>query len=208
MSMYSAWTSCLDVSVNTSTVNHWVKESINLLSIIYSRIKQKVLESDYVQADETAIKVLDRGKRSGKHQGYLWGYHAPKEKLVLMEYAEGRASEYPDVFLDDFQGVFQTDDYTGYDKLLKNKTGIIHIGCWAHARRNFTKALESDHSRASAALDMIRELYDVGARCRNNNLGPNEILAKLSPFNSFKTIRDTAFDHFPIAIIKQEIGIR
>jgi transposase len=39
--------------VNTSTVNHWVKESINLLSIIYSRIKQKVLESDYVQGDET-----------------------------------------------------------------------------------------------------------------------------------------------------------
>ncbi|MDB5024316.1 MAG: Transposase [Mucilaginibacter sp.] len=162
--------------VNTSTVNHWVKESINLLSIIYSRIKQKVLESDYVQGDETTIKVLDRGKRSGKHQGYLWGYHAPKEKLVLMEYAEGRASEYPEVFLGDFQGVFQTDAYTGYDKLLKNKTGIIHIGCWAHARRNFTKALESDHSRASAALDMIGQLYDVEARCRNNNLGPNEIL--------------------------------
>lgn len=162
--------------VNTSTVNHWVKESINLLSIIYSRIKQKVLESDYVQGDETTIKVLDRNKKSGKHQGYLWGYHAPKEKLVLMEYAEGRASEYPEVFLGDFQGVFQTDAYTGYDKLLKNKTGIIHIGCWAHARRNFTKALDSDHSRASSALDMIRELYDVEARCRNNNLGPNEIL--------------------------------
>ena len=162
--------------VNTSTVNHWVKESINLLSIIYSRIKQKVLESDYVQGDETTIKVLDRDKKSGKHQGYLWGYHAPKEKLVLMEYAEGRAAEYPDVFLGDFQGVFQTDAYTGYDKLLRSKTGIIHISCWAHARRNFTKALESDQGRASAALDMIRELYDVEAYCRKNNLGPHEIL--------------------------------
>lgn len=162
--------------VNTSTVNRWVKESINLLSIIYSRIRQKVLESDYVQGDETTIKVLDRGKKSGKHQGYLWGYHAPGEKLVLMEYAEGRASEYPEVFLGDFQGVFQTDAYTGYDKLLRSKTGITHIGCWAHARRNFTKALESDQIRASAALDQIRELYDVEARCRNNNLGPHEIL--------------------------------
>jgi transposase len=162
--------------VNTSTVNRWVKESINLLSIIYSRIKQKVLESDYVQGDETTIKVLDRDKKSGKHQGYLWGYHAPKEKLVLMEYAEGRASEYPEVFLGDFQGVFQTDAYTGYDKLLRSKIGITHISCWAHARRNFTKALESDRSRASAALDMIRELYDVEAYCRKNNSGRDDIL--------------------------------
>jgi transposase len=162
--------------VNTSTVNRWVKESINLLSIIYSRIKQKVLESDYVQGDETTIKVLDPDKKSGKHQGYLWGYHAPKEKLVLMEYAEGRASEYPEVFLGEFRGVFQTDAYTGYDKLLKTKTGITHISCWAHARRNFTKALESDKSRAEAALDMVRELYDLEAYCRKNNLGPHEIL--------------------------------
>jgi transposase len=162
--------------VNTSTVNRWVKESINLLSIIYSRIKQKVLESDYVQGDETTIKVLDRGKKSGKHQGYLWGYHAPKEKLVLMEYAQGRASEYPEVFLGDFRGVFQTDAYTGYDKLLRAKTGITHIGCWAHARRNFTKALESDHSRASAALDIIRQLYDVEAYCRKTGASPDQIL--------------------------------
>jgi transposase len=162
--------------VNTSTVNHWVKESINLLQVIYSRIKQKVLQSDYVQGDETTIKVLDRGKQSGKHQGYLWGYHAPKEKLVLMEYAEGRAAEYPDVFLGNFQGVFQTDAYTGYDKLLRSKTGITHISCWAHARRNFTKALESDQGRASAALDMIRELYDVEADCRKAGASPDQIL--------------------------------
>lgn len=121
------------------------------------------------------IKVLDRDKKSGKHQGYLWGYHAPKEKLVLMEYAEGRAAEYPDGFLGDFQGVFQTDAYTGYDKLLRSKSKITHVCCWAHARRNFTKALESDKSRAAAALDMIRELYEVEAHCRKNGAGPDEV---------------------------------
>lgn len=162
--------------VNTSTVNRWVKDSINLLSIIYSRIKQKVLESDYVQGDETTIKVLDPDKKSGKHQGYLWGYHAPKEKLVLMEYAQGRAADYPAAFLGDFRGVFQTDAYTGYDKLLRSKNKITHVCCWAHARRNFTKALESDNSRATAALDMIRELYDVEAHCRKNGAAPDELL--------------------------------
>jgi hypothetical protein len=120
--------------------------------------------------------VLDRDKKSGKHQGYLWGYHAPLEKLVLMEYAEGRAADYPAAFLGEFRGVFQTDAYTGYDKLLKTKSEITHVCCWAHARRNFTKALESDQCRASAALDMIRELYDLEAYCRKNKLDPHEIL--------------------------------
>jgi hypothetical protein len=76
----------------------------------------------------------------------------------------------------DFQGVFQTDAYTGYDKLLRSKSRITHVCCWAHARRNFTKAIESDKSRASAALDMIRELYEVEAHCRKNGAGPDQIL--------------------------------
>lgn len=154
--------------VNTSTVGSWVKESINLLAIIYSRIKHKVLNASYVQGDETTIKVLDPLKKSGKHQGYLWGYHAPLEKLVLMEYGEGRAAEYPDAFLGDFHGVFQTDAYGAYDTVLRNKANMRHVCCWSHARRNFTKAMDSDKRRATAALDMIRELYRVEAMAREN----------------------------------------
>jgi len=165
-----------DKIVNTSTMGNWAKDSINLLSIIYSRIKQKVLESDYLQADETTIKVLDPLKKSGKHQGYLWGYHAPLEKLVLMEYGEGRAADYPDILLGEFQGILQTDAFIGYDKLLKSKSRIRHIGCWAHTRRNFFKSLESDKKRATVALDMIRELYAVEAMIRNNKTSSQETL--------------------------------
>jgi transposase len=169
--------------VNTSTMGNWVKESINLLSIIYSRIKEKVLGASYVQGDETTIKVLDPLKKSGKHQGYLWGYHAPLEKLVLMEYGEGRAADYPDAFLGNFHGVFQTDAYGGYDKLLKNKDDMAHVCCWAHARRNFTKALESDKRRATAALDMIRDLYQVEAIARKTNADPDETLRLRTEFS-------------------------
>ena len=169
--------------VNTSTMGNWVKESINLLSVIYSRIKQKILGSPYLQGDETTIKVLDPLKKSGKHQGYLWGYHAPLEKLVLMEYGEGRAADYPDAFLGDFQGIFQTDAYIAYDKLLKGKSQMRHIACWAHARRNFTKALESDKRRATAALDMIRELYNVEALARKTNADADQILRLRTEFS-------------------------
>ncbi|HMG11260.1 MAG TPA: IS66 family transposase [Mucilaginibacter sp.] len=169
--------------VNTSTMGSWVKESINLLSVIHSRIKQKILGSPYLQGDETTIKVLDPLKKSGKSQGYLWAYHAPLEKLVLMEYGEGRAADYPDAFLGDFQGVFQTDAYIAYDKLLKSKSQMRHIACWAHARRNFTKALESDKRRATAALDMIRDLYNVEALARKTNADPDQILRLRTEFS-------------------------
>ena len=43
--------------VNTSTMGYWVKESINLLSIIYSRIKHKVLDSSYVQGEAWVAKI-------------------------------------------------------------------------------------------------------------------------------------------------------
>lgn len=169
--------------VNTSTMGNWVRESINLLEIIYSRIKHKVLTADYVQGDETTIKVLDPLKKSGKHQGYLWGYHAPLEKLVLMEYGEGRAAEYPDAFLGDFDGVFQTDAYAAYDTVLKNKPNMTHVCCWAHGRRNFTKSLESDKKRATAALDMIRELYQVEAIAREKKADPDEVLRLRTTFS-------------------------
>jgi transposase len=38
---------------------------------------------------------------------------------------------------------------------------LIEVGCWAHARRYFHKALESDQSRMGLALSLIAQLYRV-----------------------------------------------
>lgn len=169
--------------VNTSTMNRWAKESINLLAMVYDSIRKKVLDSNYVQGDETTIKVLDPHKKTGKHLGYLWGYHAVKEKLVLMEYGEGRAADYPDAFLGDYNGVFQTDAYAGYDKLLKSKDKMVHICCWVHARRGFKKSMESDKKRSSAALDLIGELYRIEAMASSKGADSEEILRLRTEFS-------------------------
>jgi len=36
---------------------------------------------------------------------------------------------------------------------------VVEVGCWAHCRRYFYKALTSDPTRAEHALSMIRGLY-------------------------------------------------
>lgn len=162
--------------VNTSTMGRWVKESINLLAIIYSRMKEMVLQSDYLMADETTIKVLDPHKPSGKHQGYIWGYLAPLLRLTVMDYAEGRAADYPEKFIGDYCGIFQTDAYGGYDKLLKDRKSIIHTGCWVHTRRNYFKALSTDKKRATEALNMIGGLYAIESKAKKEGASEQELL--------------------------------
>lgn len=162
--------------VNTSSMGRWVKESINLLAIIYSRMKEKVLQSDYLMGDETTIKVLDPHKELGKHNGYVWGFLAPLEKLVVMDYAEGRAADYAADFIGNYRGIFQSDAYSGYDKLLKNRQDAVHVGCWVHTRRNFFKALSSDKKRATEALDMIAVLYSVESAAQKKGMTADEIV--------------------------------
>lgn len=162
--------------VGTSTMGRWVKESINLLTMIYSRMKEKVLACDYLMADETTIKVLDPQKDTGKHNGFIWGYLAPIINLVVMDYAEGRAADYPEDFIGEFEGVLLTDAYAGYSKLIEDKEHIKHTCCWIHCRRNYFKAISSDKKRGTEALDMIAELYAVESAARKKGANPQEHL--------------------------------
>jgi transposase len=41
------------------------------------------------------------------------------------------------------------------------KTGIVEVACWAHARRKFYEARNSDPARSAQAMAYIRLLYDV-----------------------------------------------
>src|SRR5690606_2374899 len=76
---------------------------------------------NYLQVDETPIKVLDKDKKGTTHRGYHWVYHAPEEQLVLFDYREGRGREGPTECLKDFTGYLQTDGYAVYEDFGKNK---------------------------------------------------------------------------------------
>src|SRR5215813_7275612 len=46
------------------------------------------------------------------------------------------------------------------------RCGLIEVGCWAHARRYFHKALESDQPRMGPALLLMAQLYQVEKQVR------------------------------------------
>jgi hypothetical protein len=139
-----------------STLEGWVAAVARLLEPLYERLCELVLESGYIQADETPIPVQDHAKKKGKtHRGYYWVYHGPQPRLVVIDYQRGRGSDGPEAFLKGYDGALQSDGYSVYDRYddLYN--------CWAHARRYFFDAQENQPKLAGHALTKIRQLYEV-----------------------------------------------
>ena len=63
-----------------------------------------------------------------------------------------------------YRSYLQADAYAGYDRMCAGK-GVIEVACWAHARRKFFEAKDTD-ARAKDMLDLIGELYAVEAQAR------------------------------------------
>ncbi len=76
--------------------------------------------------------------------------------------------------LGNFKGYLQTDGYTVYEKYGKKKE-VTHLACWAHARREFEKALDNDKQRAEIALLMIQKLYAPERKAKQENLNAEQI---------------------------------
>ncbi len=76
---------------------------------------------------------MGTGKKGKPHQGYMWYYLDPKEKLLSIHYASGRDWKYLKEHLQNFAGYAQTDGYKAYD-YFDQTTTITQLNCWAHAR--------------------------------------------------------------------------
>ena len=81
--------------------------------------------------------------RTSTSKSYMWVYRTSgcaEYPIVLYEYQPSRKAEYAQAFLKNFSGWLHADGYQGYHKLPEN---IRVVGCWAHARRKFDKALQT-----------------------------------------------------------------
>lgn len=157
-----------------STITDWVSATCRLILPLYEALKTEVLQSNYLHADETPIKVLDKDKKGATHRGYYWVYQDSIKKVVFFDYQENRGREGPQGILENFSGYLQSDGYVVYD-ILNKKTGIELLHCMAHARRMFHDALENDQERASYALEQIQKLYIIERICKDECLNFAEI---------------------------------
>jgi hypothetical protein len=131
-----------------------------LITCPFKSIRQKVLKTDYLMADETPIPVQTKDKPGATHKGYHWVYYNPLSKTVLFNYQKSRGREGPDGLLKNCTGYLQTDGYKSYNSL-SNKAHIMQLACWAHARRYFEKVLDNDkkNQKQSIFVNITQTFY-------------------------------------------------
>ena len=135
-----------------------------------------LLREPYLQADETTVPVQMHDKRGANHQAYLWQYGKPGGETVF-EFQLGRGREGPKKFLGDWEGILQTDGYQAYDGIGGEK--LVHVGCWAHARRKFVDAVKV-HPQDAEAINMVTRmdaLFLVDRQARMEQLSAEQRMA-------------------------------
>jgi transposase len=154
------------VSISRATMDGWMMQVGGFLEPVAAAIGRELLSGDYIQADETPVPVQTTDKRGKHHQAYLWQYGRPGGSVVF-DFRMGRGREGPVKFLGGFKGILQTDGYAAYDRA--GGVGMVHAGCWSHARRKVFDALKlSPEDRVAAQLvARINELFSIDAEARN-----------------------------------------
>jgi len=155
------------VDISRKTMCGWLAQCADLLQPLYGSLKQVLFQSKVIGTDDTGVKVLDV-KLPFARTGRIWPYFGDQDHpVILYDYTATRARAGPEDFLKGYRGYLQADAYGGYDAFFKDPARVlIEVGCWAHARRYFHKALESDEPRMGPALLLIAQLYRVEKRAR------------------------------------------
>jgi transposase len=156
------------VDIADQTMCGWMRQSAELLDPLYSRLKQFVLASKVVGTDDTPVKVLDRSLVGTTRKGRFWPYLGDRNHgAAVFDYTPTRARAGPERFLKGYRGYLQADAYVAYDSFFTNPArGMVEVACWAHTRRHFHQALDTDPARMGAVLAYIAQLYAVEKRAR------------------------------------------
>jgi transposase len=160
------------VDLSRQTLCGWVEAAAGWLAPIYREMRAALQARDYLQVDETPIRYLDRDVKGKSQQGWLWTYSHPRDDVVF-DWNVSRSREGPRQFLKHFRGKLQTDGYSVYESLGRERNGdLILIGCWAHVRRGFHEAL-GEGRLAAWLVQQIGLLYGVEKHLHRQKAGPD-----------------------------------
>ncbi len=200
------------LNISPSTIGGWFNATCNLIEPLYDTLEKHVLHNNkYLQADESPIGVQDSHKKGALHQGYMWLFRNPENGLVLFVYNKGRSRAAPEKVLENFTGTLQTDGYKVY-QVLNTKGDITLLGCMAHARRYFEKALDNDKSRSEYVLKQIQRLYAMERNAKEREVNCDTLkryrqIYALPILNEIETkLKEMSFEVLPKSSIGRAIA--
>lgn len=143
-----------------------VRGTAEALRPLADRLWELILSGCVIQVDETTVRYL--ASQSDKALlAYFWGFAGDREhRYVAYDFQTSHGRAGPRAILADYQGYLQSDGYSVYESLVREGAArLVHVACWAHARRKFEEALcTTSHPLLHEALAAIGQLYDVEDR--------------------------------------------
>ena len=142
------------LELSKSTICTWHEQLAELVQPLVDAMFAEAMHEPVLCTDATGVLVLAKERC---RVGHFWVLVAP-DKHVLYRYSKRHDSAAVDELLPGYSGYLVADAHAVYDHLYKTGA-VVEVGCWAHARRYFYKALASDPERAKVALAHIGALF-------------------------------------------------
>jgi transposase len=179
------------VTLSRSTLCDWMKAVGVALEPLVALMRTRILQSTLIQTDDTPVDVLQKGSKKNVRIGRLWVYRGDETyPYVVFDFTPDRSRDGPRKWLGNYRGWLQADAYAGYDELFRTRPGLIEVGCWAHARRYFFEARDTD-LRAVEALAWIQRLYAVEREADEHDERLNREQT-IAPASNVQQVRDAA----------------
>jgi transposase len=148
------------VHVARSTMCAWMRCAGELVAPLVDLMTERVRQSQVIHTDDTPVPIQSPGQKQCR-KGRIWCYLGDDANpYTVYDYTPSRKRDGPAKWLAGFTGYLQADAYGGYDGIFAVGE-VTEVACWAHARRKFYDAQDSDAMRAAEMLALIGELYAV-----------------------------------------------
>ena len=169
----------LGVELSRSNMCKWALRASEACDGLLKLMEAKVISGNVIGIDETTLKVLNEKGSENRQKSFMWLLRGgpPVEPVLLYRHRQDRRSHFLKDILKDYSGAIVTDGYAAYDEI-GTSNGIIHAGCWAHARRKFVELSKASANPATAsfALERIGKLYHIENELREGNFDAASVL--------------------------------
>ena len=175
----------MGVDISRSDMCNWAIKVAEKCEPLITLTGKEIRSGPLINIDETTVQVMKEPSRLNTTKLYMRIFRGgdPDRPLLIYQYHPTRSGDVASNFLDGYKGYVQTDGYSGYD-FIDHVPDVIHVGCWAHARRNFIDAIKASGknkssrgkiSLAEEGVRFIQKLYAIEKNAKVKELSYEDI---------------------------------
>ena len=154
------------VHIARSTMCVWMRASGELIQPLVELMIERVRQSKVIHTDDTVVPIQSPGSKQCR-KGRIWCYLGDAENpYTVYDYTPNWSRAGPAKWLKGYAGFLQADAYGGYDRIF-HEGNVTEVACWAHARRKFYDAQDSDERRSLEMLALVAQLYAIEREAKN-----------------------------------------